>query len=102
MLLLSSLGEAAANSKRMQTMKKNLELADEDIMEQSDTGSSDDPDDMLDEELGAKLKAQDGQVICAHIFVQSKRRHCRLIGTTLDSAAVLARNFSQKHQLPLK
>ena len=47
--LLNALGESATNTKRIAQMRKNLE--DIDLMEQSDSGSSDDPDNMLDEEL---------------------------------------------------
>ena len=86
----------------MAQLKRHLELEDTEIMELSQSGSSEDLDNLKDEDLSAKLKAHDGQVICVNIYIQNKRRHFRLQGTTQDSAAALARDFSQKHQLPLK
>ena len=69
--MLSSLGEPAVNSKRIAQLKQKLELEDLSLMEQSQSGSSDDTDDILDEELCKKLKAQNGQVICVYILVPS-------------------------------
>ena len=52
----TQLAQPTADAKRMAALKGKFDLEDEELMEDSMSGSSEDFDDILDEQLGEKLK----------------------------------------------
>ena len=83
-----------------QDLKDSFQFKEE-LQERSDSGSSEDLEEIQDENEKSAKKARDGQLIYLNVEIANQKKKQSIQATTLDDPAAVARKFAQKHNLGL-